>query len=266
MAIITISRGTKSGGILMAEAIGAKLGCRVLSRKDILAGNPGLQAIENELWEEMNNRPPHLWDSLESLRAAYICITRATLMEFVKEGPLVYHANGGQLLLKGTPGLMRVRIIAPMAKRLEMVTARRGGTQLEASQYIHDKDENRTLWNRFLYNVESLAECMYYDQVVNLDRMTVEEAAGLVVHATSYDTFSWSDEDLARIQDIALATRVKSTLMRNTDTRMYTLNVDAHGGAVTILAPRDEDAGRGEIERVCGAVPGVKDFTIVYED
>ena len=266
MGIITISRGTKSGGILLAEALGKQLGYRVLSRRELLAGNPNLKAMEDELWEEMNNRPSYLWNSLESLRGAYICITRAALMEYVKEGPLIYHANGGQLLLKGMPGLLRVRIIAPMAKRLEMVTARRGGTKLEASQYIHEKDENRTVWNRFLYNVESLADCMYYDQVVNLDQMTVEEAAGLVAHATTYKTFSWSDKDLARIQEIALATRVKSVLMQNLNTRMYTLDVDASGNQITVRVPCEEGAAEEEIRRVCSVIPGVKKCELLCED
>ncbi|MCP4572251.1 MAG: BON domain-containing protein [bacterium] len=265
MGIITISRGTKSGGLLLAEALGERLGCRVASRGDVLAGNPGLQALENELWEEMNNRPPHLWDSLESLRNAYICILRASLMEYTQQGPLIYHANGGQLLLKDTPGLLRVRVVAPMAKRLDMVMERRGGTKLEASRYIHEKDENRTMWNRFLYGVESLADCVYYDQVVNLEVMSVTEATGIVERATTYPCFRWLDEDRQAIDDIALATRVKSILMQNFNTRMFTLDVQADGGTVTVTGRGDEEAAKDEISRICLAVPGVENVTVVHE-
>ena len=265
MGIITISRGTKSGGILLAEALGERLGYKVLSRGAVLAGNPALQAMEDELWEEMHNRPPHLWESLESLRTAYICVLRASLMEYAQKGPLIYHANGGQLLLRGMPGLLRVRIIAPMAKRLQMVIDRRGGTELEASRYIYEKDENRTMWNRFLYNVGSLADCMYYDQVVNLDRMTVEEAADLVVKATTYDVFRWTDDDRRRIDEIALATRVKSVLMQNPNTRMYVLDVAAEGDRIEVTGQEGEEAADEEIRRICAAVPGVGKVMINHE-
>jgi cytidylate kinase len=264
MGIITISRGTKSGGILLAEALGERLGHRVLSRGDVLAGHPQLQEMENELWEEMHNRPPHLWESLESLRHAYICILRAALMAYAQQGPLIYHANGGQLLLKGMPGLLRVRIIAPMAKRLDMVTARRGGTKLEASRYIHEKDENRIMWNRFLYNVESLADCMYYDQVVNLERMAIEDAADLVEKVTTFEQFRWTDADRKRIDEIALGTRVKSILMQTPNTRMYDLDVVAAGEAVTIIGQEGEEAATEEIRRICEAVPGVGKVTIEF--
>jgi hypothetical protein len=263
MGVVTISRGTKSGGILLAEGIGERLGAKVLSRTMLLDENPRLRKMEDELWEELNQRPPYLYDTLEPLRQAYLCGMRATLVGHAVHGPIVYHANGGQLLLHDVPGLLRVRVVAPMGKRLHFVMARRGGNELEASNYIHQKDENRTKWNRFLYGVKSLDDSLHYDVVINLEHMDPSQAADMVAMAAELPRFKWNDTHPQQIADLALATRVKSALMQDPNVRLFRLEVQATDGTVTILREMGDEAIRGEIEAIVRTTAGVKSVTIV---
>ena len=157
---------------------------------------------------------------------------RASLVEHAVQGPIVYHANGGQMLLRDVPGLLRVRAVAPMVKRLGFVIARRGGNELEASNYIHRKDENRIKWNRFLYGVKSLDDSLNYDVVVNLEHMDPPQAADLVAMAAQMPQFKWNDTHPQEIADMALATRVKSALMQDPNVRLFHLEVQASGSNV----------------------------------
>lgn len=266
MGVVTISRGTKSGGILLAESIGERLGAKVLSRTMLLDESARLRKMEHELWEELNNRPPYLYETLEPLRQAYLCGMRAALVEHAVQGPIVYHANGGQLLLRAVPGLLRVRVVAPMAKRLRFVVARRGGNELEASNYIHQKDESRIKWNRFLYGVKSLDDSLNYDVVINLEQMDPPDAADLVVKAAGMPQFRWNETHPQALADLALATRVKSALMQDSNVRLFRLEAQSADGNVTIRIEKGDEAIRDEVETIVRRSAGVKSVTIVHDE
>lgn len=148
MGIVSISRGTKSGGILLAEAVGERLGATVLGREDLIAGHGDLAAIKEQLREEMDTFPEYLWEEVESLRHAYLCMLRSVLLDRAADGPLVYHANGGNLLLRGVPGLLDARVVAPVALRVRMIADRLGLEPRKATRFIHDTDRRRETWSR----------------------------------------------------------------------------------------------------------------------
>jgi osmotically-inducible protein OsmY len=258
VGIITISRGTKSGGILLAEAIGRRMGVTVLCRESLIDRNRLLADMERELGEKIVSLPPYMYDTLRPLRDAYLALFRAELLEHAARGPIVYHSNGGQLVLGGLPGLLRTRVIAPLGMRLDLVVDRLGCTRLEASKYIHEKDEGRTRWNRFLYGVESLRDELYYDLVVNLENLEADEAAALVESVAALEPFSWDNAGRREVQDAALAARIEAALTAHPNTRMVEARVTAADGVVTITGDlEDLEAMREEIERLADDVEGV---------
>jgi len=263
MGVITISRGTKSGGILLAESIGERLGAKVLSREGLVDGDEALHAMESELREELVQRPPYLYDTLDSLRNAYMCTLRARLVEQAAEGPIVYHGHGAQILLRDLPGLLRIRVTAPMSTRLQFVMERRGGTKLEASRYIYEKDEARVKWTQFLYGVDSLTDPLYFDLVLNLQFMSIDQATDIVETAAMMPPFRWDDTHPKEIADMRTATRVKSTLLRDVNLRMLEPEVHAKDGVVTIYTDPETDILSSELIRVASSVVGVEDVRVI---
>lgn len=263
MGVITISRGTKSGGILLAESIGKRLGAKVLSRESLVDDDPALHAMESELREELVQRPPYLYDTLDSLRNAYMCTLRARLVEHAAESPIVYHGHGAQILLRDVPGLLRVRVVAPMSLRLQYVMERRGGTKLDASRYIYEKDEARVKWTQFLYGVDSLTDPLYFDLVLNLQFMDTDQATDLVQTAAEMRPFRWDDTHPKELQDMRTATRVKSRLLRDVNLRMLEPEVRADGDTVTIYTDPETDILSSELIRVASTVTGVKDVRVI---
>ena len=90
MAIITISRGTFSGGQQLAECVAEKLGYRCISREVLLkaAGEYGIP--EEELSRALSKKPGIL-ERLTSERDHYLACIKAALYKEAKNDNLIYH-------------------------------------------------------------------------------------------------------------------------------------------------------------------------------
>ncbi len=88
MAIITISRGSFSGGKAVAERLGRRLGQPILSREDAIARAAEYFGIqESDLKATLSKSPP-FWQQMPGKRLAYIkCIT-AVLLDCAGRGIL----------------------------------------------------------------------------------------------------------------------------------------------------------------------------------
>lgn len=265
MALITISRGTMSGGLLVARHLGERFQAEVLDRQSLVASDAGLAAMEAVLREEIDTFPEYLWEELESLRRAYLATLRSALLDRAERGPLVYHANGGQLLLRHVPGVLRLRVVAPVARRVEMIDQRLGLKGAAATRYILEKDARRERWNRFLFGVRTLDADTAFDLVLNLEHLSPADAATLACQAALLPPFQRTAATAAALADAALAARVEAALARHANTRMLEAEVRARGGHVHIVTEVAVGPLAEEIRRVVGTVGGVQGLTLEGE-
>src|SRR5512143_2561206 len=117
MSIITISRGTFSGGQALAECLAERLGYRCISREVVLdaAGSFGVPV---EKFIEAMEKPPSFWERLTGERSDYLNYLRASLCEYAKADNLVFHGYAGHLLLPGISHVIRIRVIADVEERM----------------------------------------------------------------------------------------------------------------------------------------------------
>jgi cytidylate kinase len=232
MPIITISRGSMSGGKKMAECISGTLGIPCLGREILITAAAKLGVPEEVLAIKME-KGPGLWDRLTLERRIYVVAVQASLAEEIINGNLVYHGLAGQLLLRGLPAVMRVRLIAPLESRIQTVCDYQGITRQAAEQYIRDVDENRLRWARFMYQAD-LQDPQLYDVLINLEKMTIDTACDMVVEATKKPEFAITDKVREQLADFALACRVKVALATHPASRGLDLEVTAAGDSIQI--------------------------------
>ena len=80
--------------------------------------------------------PPAFPGRFNHTRYIYLALIQAALIEEVRTGRAVYHGLAGHLLLKGAPGLLRLRIIAPMEYRIRTAQQRLNLSRGEVSAHI----------------------------------------------------------------------------------------------------------------------------------
>jgi len=266
VAIIAICRGTKSGGQALAECLAERLHYPVLGREILLNAATRL-GVSVELLEHKMTGRPALWSRFSALRRTYITAVQAALAEEAAAGDLVYHGLAGGLLLRSVPATLRVRLIAPMARRVEAAMRELKMDAASAEAYLRDLDAARARWVEVMYG-ENIMNPALYDLVLNLETMSVEGACAVVAALVARPEFALTDEVRARLEDFRMACRVKVALVSDPGLRPLELDAEAVQGVVKITgeAPvlKTGEAGARIVE-LARTVPGVREVRLKVE-
>lgn len=258
MSVVTISRGTFSGGKMLAECLGHALNFRCIDRDTIVEKAAAERVSQQELRAALE-QPPGILGRLSHKRYIYLALIQAALTEEVRHGRAVYHGLAGHLLLRGAPGMLRLRIIAPMEFRIRMAAQRMNFTRGEAIAHIDKMDQQRRKWTQFLYGV-NWENPSLYDLVINLEHMSIGEACEVVAAAIEQPSFQFTPECEAAWNDLAVASRARAALALNPFTANLEVQVECHGGCVTVMGEMFEQTD--QVRRVAEAVPGVAGLTV----
>jgi cytidylate kinase len=264
MAIVTISRGSMSGGEALASCLGKMLSYPTVGREVLVAAAEKMGISEEQLTQKMM-RGPGLWERMTSNRRQYVVAVQAALAEHIVSGDLVYHGHAGHLLLQKIPTVLRVRLIAPLEMRVRAVMEKQQLNRDAAVDYIQNIDEDRVRWTKFIYGADWRDPALY-DLVINLERMSVCAACAMIVEVLKQPEFATTDALKTLLVDFRLACRVKLALSSNIQTRDAEFEVTAADGAIEIsgelpragMLTRVSERDEGEIRRTAEAVEGVK--------
>jgi cytidylate kinase len=257
MAIITISRGSYSGGKGVAEQLGELLDHPVLSREQVL-----LQAAEDygisekELMDSLN-QPPPFWQQVLGKRMAYVKCVTAVLLDHVRQDSLIYHGNVGHLLLAGVPHVLRVRVIAGMDQRIQAAMEQAKLNREQAVAHIQRVDSERSKWAQVLYGV-NWNDPGQYDVILNLERMTTRSACETIARMAKLEEYQPNTESRRRLENLSLSSKVWAAMAKNPLTRSASLEVTSDEGNVTIIGNVSSAKAAEAVAKVARAVAGVK--------
>lgn len=260
MSVITISRGSFSGGKILAECLARRLGYRCIDRDDIVERAAAYGVSETELKDALE-KPPTFLDRLQHKRYLYLTLIQAALAEEVRTGKVIYHGLAGHMLLKGGRPILRIRIIAPFEFRIQMVQERLKYSRNEAIAYIEKVDQDRQKWTLYLYGV-NWGDPSLYDMVLNLEQITIEEACHVISSMVIDRCFELTPECQQKMDDLALASRVRADIAINSSTSDLELDVTAHRGGISIMGKVPSLAQVDEVKRVALATSGVNSVDI----
>lgn len=259
MPIITLSRGSKSGGLALVELLGKKLDCHnIISREVLIKVSEDYGVTERELSQAMD-RPPKLWErSAGNPRHLYLAFIRTALLDYATKGCLVYHGNAGHFLLGDLSWVLKVRLIASLEMRVAMLQKTMDIDWSEAVQYITKVDEDRIRWTRFLY-AEDWSDPSNFDVVINLKTMSLETACKTIVDLTKSPEFSRTPGRQKDLENRALAARVQAAVEANPKTRGLDVTIVADAGKITLSGRLASAALRKAMVNIAQNVPGIGD-------
>jgi cytidylate kinase len=260
MSVITISRGSFSGGKMLAECLAQSLGYRCVDR-EVIVERAAARGVSQEELRDALQKPPTFLDRLQHKKYLYLVLIQAALVEEVRTGQAVYHGNAGHLLLRGGPHILRVRIIAPLEFRLKMAQDRLKLSRAEALEHIQKMDQDRRKWTQYLYGVD-WGDPANYDIVLNLEFLDITEACKTVTVLARQRCFEFTPCCQAAMNDLALASRVRTELALASATSHLEFEVDAKDGAVRIRGGVSSLREVGEIRVIAGTVPGVTSLNL----
>ncbi len=185
---IALSREAGANGSLVGRALEDRLGWPVYDRELLqrVAEGMGLRASLLEAVDE--KRKGWLRESLEALssapaanESAYARHLLESLMSLAANGECVIVGRGAAQALPAATTL-RVRLVAPLRDRQEVMRQRHGITREEAARLVEKTDIERA---RFVKDhfLKDPADPCGYDVLINSSRFSVQECADLIVDA-----------------------------------------------------------------------------------
>lgn len=258
MSIVAISRGTFSGGEMLAKEVAERLRYRCISREVILEAAWGYGVPAEEMIRAMEKRPP-LWERLAGERTVHLILMRAALCEHALGGSLVYHGHVGHLLLPGIAHVIRVRVIADLECRIQTAMKQQHLSREDAAAYIEKVDKERREWTRFLFDVD-WDDPRLYDIVLNLGRVSPDTACETVVRLAGAEEFKPTPGSMKAMRDLAVGSRVSAFLVTDPRTRGADLTVTADDGLVTVTGLTGSRTLWEAIPLVARQAEGVKEI------
>jgi cytidylate kinase len=257
MPIIFVCSVPFGGGEKLARGLADKLGYAYLDRDDVVAKATECGIPVGKL-EVALLKKPSVRERLARLKERYLAVATATIAEKAAQGDLVYFGRAGHLLLPGVSHVIRVRAIPEPSQRLETAMTRIKLPVEKAETFLRDIDSDIRAWVRFVHGVE-MDDLRRYDFVVNLEHMSVENAATALCGIADLPDFRPTPASRRAMEERLLQARARITLALDERTADADLTVRASDRVLTITyMPRQADLA-AVIPDVLGDLPGCEE-------
>lgn len=211
MAVITISRQYGSGGDEIAGRVCELLGYRLFDKRLLaaLASEMGLLGGKIVDLNEYEHEVPSFLEQLLPRRvvvaeattiepdtggatttveldaAEMLDVVRGAIRAAAKLGDVVILGRGGQVILAGEPGVLHVRLVAPLDDRVRRVAEREHIDDATAREtWVFHEDEVSADFVRRSHGVE-VVDPLFYHLVINTSLWGTEAAAQLIARAVA---------------------------------------------------------------------------------
>ena len=256
--VICVSRGSFTRGKELAGILAQELGYPVVSREDLFeaAVREGIQVGK---LETAMMKPHAFTERLARERDYYRAFSTAYLCDKAMESSLVYHGRTGHLLLCGVGHVLRVRVIADEEYRLRAAMQRLGVDRERARRYLADVEVDRHNWVHAMYGV-SWEDAAQYDVIVNVEQMSVGNAASALVGMAQLPDFQLTPASQGALADLRLCANARLLLARDERTYRCSPSVSADHSILTVTyLPKDADFAP-DIYRVLEKLSGARDI------
>jgi len=264
-----MTRGSLSASRQVAELVSRELGCSIVNREEVIEHASQYGVTETGLAGKdiMTMEPPHLWDRHAAQRRLYLIVLRASLMDLVADGNVVYLGHMGQFVLSNVPKVFRIRVDSSLAHRVKALMDGSKLSEENARDYIDKIDERRRSWAKFLYGAD-YDDPHHYDMILNLEYLSTASAAEIIACAVNRKEWEQDEESLQKIRDVQLAALIQARMARSPRTRGMELAVDASSrtghvivrGMSTIIGAR---TWADDIKAVIKGMKGVSSVDVI---
>lgn len=171
----------------VASRLGERLGWPVFDREilDVMAGDDKLR---REIYASMESRDLSWWEETlrslmqgEFVKNDYFHRLCESVLSLARQGSCVFLGRGADLVLPDDRGF-RVRLVAPIDLRVELLAAKMGLEPAAAEAQIRVLDGQRDEFFRHHFRVDA-NDPLRHDVSINLAGFSIEQATDLILEA-----------------------------------------------------------------------------------
>ena len=199
MYFITFSRKMGTKGTEIAKLVAKELQYNFYDTEDIEKKAEEMGFLDDI--REVNGKAPPPLKRFFSYRPE-ICLDRlyVVIYELARQGSAVILGRGGNMLFRSLPCALHVRVIASQEKRVRNLMER-GYKRKDVVMAMEKSDHERESFIRFAFH-RDWDNPELYDIVLNMDKLTVNTAADMVLCAASADEVRGRSGDVMNSLDM----------------------------------------------------------------
>jgi hypothetical protein len=142
--------------------------------------------------------------------------------------------RGGQFLFREVPGVLRVRVVAPLQDRVAQVQKSLGGDERRAQQALQHMDSERAGFHRFLFH-GNWDSSELYDLIINTCRVSAATAVELIRMELGSKEMAEAQEAGARKrEELYLCQKAVVAILFEQKLPIHFLEIDVKDGAVIL--------------------------------
>ena len=263
MGILTISRQFGSGGREIGQACAETMHYEYIDRKRILED----MSKEGKTWEEkakhFDENYPDLWERNDWAYRGFVALNQSHFLQYAVKGNVVIMGRGGNFLLKKVPFVLRIRVKAPLEKRIERVMAREG-INGENAQYLIEKADSEMAKAVYLIYGKDWDDSNEYDMVLDTSIQSQDEIVSILKRGLLEKDKLNTQEARQALELRTLAEKIKAAVLTDPRFSISAFDVDPreeglakYGFLVQGLVHRHDDVDQIEeiVKKMAGDMP-----------
>jgi cytidylate kinase len=272
MAVIAIARELASLGEEIARELGTITGYKLVD-KEFLEKRLGDFGLGPEKREKYDEKKPGFWASLSQERDDYLHYLKTALFEEARSGNCIVVGRGGSLIFKGLPSLLSIRLVAPMAIRVQRIMKQYGCGERHALQIVEQSDHDRSGFHKYFF-AQDWTDSREYDLTLCTARLDARIAAEQIDSARRALIDQAKEEaGRSRVGELLLGQRVVTEVVYAKRIPIHFLEANVEGERVVLhgvantqaaidsaLAAARTVSGVSEVE---SAIQVVQEFTVM---
>jgi cytidylate kinase len=261
MSVITVSRQLGSLGIEIAQAVANRFNYQYIDKEKIgtALADCGLPKIEIE---KLDEKKPSFWDSWAIDRNKFFHHIRMIIYGFAQKNNVVIVGRGGQVILKGLPGVLHVRVFAPIDVRIRRIMDQQGINEKQAFRILRHSDEDSAGFIQSFFKAD-WEDPSLYDLIINTQKLSVDTAIMMILEAVYSPEIKDGEKKIEeKLADLILFRKVESTLMDLLGMGFKFINIHVEEGVVTLDGSVSSTIDMANCERAVASIEGVQRVNI----
>ncbi len=256
MPIITVSRQLGSLGDEISQKVAQILRYEFVDKDKIAKALATYGFPEPDL-EKFDEKKPPLWDSLQIQRRKFLHFLQAVIFDFARKDNVILAGRGGQVLLKNLPGVLHVRVLAPVEDRVRRLL-KVGGDEKQALRALRRSDRDSAGFIRSFFDVDWNDPALY-DLVINTQKVSVETAVNLILQSIQSPEIREAGKMTRdKLGDLVLMRKVEASLWGVLGIDVRHINLQVENGTIVLRGAVGAAADKEHCQKVISGIEGVK--------
>ena len=257
MPVIALTQGMGSLAQDIAELLAQELQLATLQH-EVAERVASKMHVSKSLINRLRSGKAGTIERLTADRESIAVYTAEEVLEAAARGNVVLRGWGATCLLRPVPHVPCVRILRPLAKRVQWLMAELDTDDTDlAEAEIRRSDQANAARMHEQFGV-NWGDPVLFDLVLNTDRLSVDTCVQQIKALLVRPEFAETEASRALLSDMALQASVRAALRAHEATRDVDIVIEGAGESIVLRGIVVSAGERTAAEQVAVAVPGVK--------